>query len=479
MKKRISAVSYEYTLGIDIGTTSISVMLYDIDRHAVVDVCSEASLAFVESAFAWQREQSCEKILMVLRRLLQRLAKTVGGPLTPKSIAVTGQMHSFVLLNENKQPISNLITWQDERCLQIAPDGRSWLQHFKNLIPAQTLRGMSPASGYMGPTVYAMTKSGQLPPETRYIVMMHDWIVSELSGRTGKPVTDYTFAQSSGLLLEQEKRWDVQLAESAGISPAWLPELASAGCLIAVASNPQYPIKSGTPIVAGLGDHQAAIFGSLNHPEDELFLNIGTGGQISAVTKKFAVIPGLETRIYLDDQWLLVGSSLCGGRAFALLKDFVRDIGERVFGKSLEDRDLYQYLISLSEKPTTLICNTCFAGSRYADNQSGSITGITPDNFHIRDFASAVLDGIVRELYDFFARMGICRKKVIGSGNGFRCNSVLQKKAAEQFGLPLSVASFEEEACLGAARIAALSATQQPAQRQSTLRTGGSPVMGE
>jgi sedoheptulokinase len=454
--RRPAAAKTGCVLGIDVGTTSIGALLYDVRRQAVVAACSRPGNAFLTGGHPGHREQDCGRILRALRRVLTDLAGRAGGALSPEAVAVTGQMHGFVLLDGDRKPVTPLITWQDERCLEAAPDGRTWFDHFRDLSSSGAPRGMPPAPGFMAVTAHAMAESGQIPAGTCHVALVHDWIVSELAGRKMDPVTDHSFAQSSGLLLEREKRWDMGLAEAAGIAPSWLPALAAAGSVVGRTARTGFPLPAVVPIVAGLGDNQASVLAGLRHPEEELYLNAGTGGQVSAVVDEFVSLPGIDTRVFVDGRWLLAGSVLCGGRAFALLREFVEDIGRRVFGTSLGGDALYARLLDLSRGGASGVgCHTCFAGTREEPGRTGSFTGVTGRNFRIDALGSAVLDGIVREYHDLYRRMGIRRERLVGSGNGFRRNPVLQARAGARFGMPFAMAPFPEEACLGAALCAA------------------------
>lgn len=50
-------------------------------------------------------------------------------------------------------------------------------------------------------------------------------------------------------------------------------------------------------------------------------MNMGTGGQISVLTDQYFETEGIEASISWG-KYLLVGASLCGGKAYALLENF-------------------------------------------------------------------------------------------------------------------------------------------------------------
>ena len=66
--------------------------------------------------------------------------------------------------------------------------------------------------------------------------------------------------------------------------------------------------------------------------EDSILVNVGTGSQVSVWTPRPVALPSAEARPCMDGAFLLVGSSLCGGRAFAALEKFYREAAELAGG---------------------------------------------------------------------------------------------------------------------------------------------------
>ena len=65
---------------------------------------------------------------------------------------------------------------------------------------------------------------------------------------------------------------------------------------------------------------------------------MGTGGQISILSDQYFAEKGIEARPFLNGKYLLVGSSLCGGKSYALLEQFFRRVVKAATG---EDSFLY------------------------------------------------------------------------------------------------------------------------------------------
>ena len=99
--------------------------------------------------------------------------------------------------------------------------------------------------------------------------------------------------------------------------------------------------------------------------------------------------------------------------------------------------------------------DTRFQGTRSNPNITGSITGITSDNFTPGAFTVGVIRGIITELHDMYTAMknvtGRNALAVVGSGNGLRKNEIMRRIAGEIFGLEVNIPKYQEEAARGCA----------------------------
>jgi sedoheptulokinase len=103
-----------------------------------------------------------------------------------------------------------------------------------------------------------------------------------------------------------------------------------------------------------------------------------------------------------------------------------------------------------------LVVQPHFLGERHAPHLRGSIEGLDLKNFRLGNVARGLAQGILvnlRQMLPAWALAG--RERIVGSGNALRRNPLLQRMAAETFGLPLALTEGREEAALGAAILAA------------------------
>jgi len=284
--------------------------------------------------------------------------------------------------------------------------------------------------------------------------------------RAAAPVMDGTNAASLGLFRAGTMEFDTAAMDKAGIGTRLLPPLVPSGTVIGETEH-------GLPVVAALGDNQASFLGSVRSIRDTLLVNVGTGGQISAYTSGHRLEDSLTGKIDLrpfpGGGYLLVGASLSGGKSYALLEQFFREVcvrfagyqGPALFeamnGLALEHlrRDKSDEHCAGIPAAEQLAVHTQFYGTRSDALRRGSIERISPENFTPGHLTVSFLEGIVRELHDFYRlfpqdvrqRM----RTMVGSGNGIRQNAALREILQRMFRFPLHEAPHREEAAVGAA----------------------------
>ena len=132
-------------IGIDIGTTSISGVLYSVSSKSLIKSLTKNSNAFIQTENSWEKIQNVEKIIGVATEILNELLTDDVAV-----IGVTGQMHGIVYYDKNGSAVSPLYTWQD---------GRGNLP-YKNSTYAEFLKS---SSGYGCVTDFYNRENGLVP----------------------------------------------------------------------------------------------------------------------------------------------------------------------------------------------------------------------------------------------------------------------------------------------------------------------------
>lgn len=414
MEKRVS-------IGLDIGTTTISAVVLDIHSGSLLARKTVKSEADLPSVHPLEKIQDAAMIEEKVRKLLEELLRKFPEA---RCIGLTGQMHGIVYLDGNGKLLSPLYTWQDRQA-----------EPYCDEIKAHSGYTVSP--GYGLATVYAMKKENRIPKDAVKICTIMDYLAYSLGG---KLVIHSSNAASLGFF--SENGFDETALEILGIPVSFLPEV-DFGCTVAGSFQ-------GIPVAAAIGDNQASFLGSVAEQDTMALANFGTGSQISVMTEQRITGDGaIELRPLVDRTNLACGSALCGGRAYALLERFFRSY-------TGDNREQYPTLNALAEKglqmehlPTVL---PTFCGTRADPNIRGSILQLGEDNFTPAALAAGLLLGMARELKEMFAKMPAQEiKALVASGNGIRKNPALVKALERVFGMPVQIPAHQEEAAFGAA----------------------------
>lgn len=436
-------------IGLDIGTTSICGVVFDAGLGEILSTAAEANRAALDGAYPWERLQDPEAIWLqaeAVMRQLQQEHPDIGG------IGVTGQMHGILYLDELGRAVSPLYTWQDQR-------GAERLTQQTYAERLSELTGYTLSTGYGVVTHFFNWMNHLIPSSACCVCTIPDYIVIKLTGRQN-PLMDPTHAAGIGCYSVQKQDFDAEAMEQAGINRSWFPSVRASGTMAGSTSG-------GIPVFVSLGDNQASFLGSVKDIHRTVLLNIGTGGQLSIhePTNGPDVPEGLEARPFPGGGRLLVGSSLCGGKAYAILEQFFRKVIASYTGEPVSAGQVYAWMERLAAEDSlcggeSLSVNTQFLGTRQEPDRRGQIVGISVDNFLPELLVVGFLRGMVEELHAYFERLPRAIRhnvtSLVGAGNAIRSNDRLRDEAVRQFGLPVHVPTHSEEGAVGAALTAAV-----------------------
>ena len=425
-------------LGLDIGTTTVSAVV--VENGKVLSALTLKNGAFLPSANTWEKIQDPAYIRATACQAVQSLLEQHPDV---ARIGITGQMHGIVYLDAAGQPVSPLYTWQDGRGDQKTQTAETYAAALSRIT------GYPVATGYGLVTHYYNLKNGIVPDTAVVFSTIHDYIAMHLAGLT-TPVTEAGDAASFGLFDVENGCFDAAALEKAGIPADMLPKLAEQPCI--------GHYDGRIPVYVAIGDNQASFLGATGGNRNAILVNVGTGSQFSAYTSRYLSCPGLETRPFPGGGYLLVGASLCGGRAYALLEGFFRETVQAMTGTAPEScYDAMAALLNQGRPEDVPDITPLFQGTRQNPELRGSITGLSTENLTPRHLTYAMLEGMAGELYELYRsyrNAGGEDAALIGSGNGLRKNIYLQNCFSQMFGQTLVMSECTEEAATGAALFA-------------------------
>ena len=160
-------------MGIDIGTTTISMVLTEADTGKMIAKETVEHRSFLKSEIPEQKIQDPERIYEIVTELANRMEKEYG---LPDGIGFTGQMHGMLYVDASGRAVSPLYTWQDGSGELLLENGESSVQLLKEVGAA--------ASGYGIVTHFYLQKKGQIPKEAVKMTTISDYVAMRMCGNT-------------------------------------------------------------------------------------------------------------------------------------------------------------------------------------------------------------------------------------------------------------------------------------------------------
>lgn len=424
------------TIGLDIGTTTISAVVADPKSRRVECSHTVANDSFVTGAQPWERRQDPARIIKKAKDLLDSLLDSYGDVCR---IGLTGQMHGIVYVDREGNCVSDLYTWQDQSGEQRSDDEESICERIRARY------GMAVYTGYGLVTCLSHQRQDTVPQNAAKICTIADYLGMVLTGRK-TPLVHTGNAAGMGFFDVETGAFMTDILRSEGVDERILPAVTDE------------PMILGTyrqiPVLTAIGDNQASFRGAVQDEEHSVLVNMGTGGQVSVLADRCIRQKDLETRPHRRGKYLIAGSSLCGGRAYAMLKDF---FASYALAAGMPDMDHYAVMNRLLEQENdrSLQVDTTFAGTRADPGKKGRIEGISAEKFTPGALAFGILEGMARELFQMYQQVDADIRKektvLVLSGNGIRKNVHLQQIMEEMFGMRAEIADHQEEAACGAA----------------------------
>ena len=225
-------------MGIDIGTTTVSVVMTDTETGKLLAKETVEHNSFLRSSKPEQKLQDPERIYEIVRELLIKQQKENG---LPDGIGFTGQMHGMLYVDASGKAVSPLYTWQDG-------SGEIPLENGKTC--AELLQGVgAAASGYGVVTHFYLQKKDQIPKDAVRMTTISDYIAMRLCENT-VPVIGLDMAASWGCFDLRKQEFLYEALEQAGVDTSYLPEVRKGHFFIG-------ETRAGVPVMGSIGDNQA------------------------------------------------------------------------------------------------------------------------------------------------------------------------------------------------------------------------------
>lgn len=440
----------KYYLGIDLGTSSVRVLLTDLkSRKSWVDARSYDVIK-PKNGYAEQDPENWYVCLCTCLR--QVIAKSRVLPEEIEALSFSGQMHGTVALDENRKLVSNAIIWMDQRSSDA-------IREIYDQLGQKTVTDLVQnriSTGFMLSTLYWFkTRRPEQYRRIRYVMLPKDYIKYRLCG---KITTDPSDAAGSLAYDSMNMKWSTTLLKeldlNESILPKCLPSTTVVGNITPEAAELTGLCESTLVVNGGADQCMMAVGNGII--EDGIFAsNIGTAGQISTTVRNPIYDPLLRTNTFahvLNDRWNLMGACLNSGIS---LKWIAKQVLDEVDYESID--------CAVKKRPiggNGLFFLPYLTGERTPHMDSlarGVFFGLTLDHDKI-SLERAVMEGVIFALKDCFSvlmELDIPCEKIVAAGGGARSDVWLQMQS-DVFERPVFRSASDEQASLGAAITAAI-----------------------
>jgi len=459
LDERNRGESVKTVCGIDLGTQSCKIVLYDFERSNPV-ARAQASLE-MSSGKDGTREQEASWYRAALKACFSSIDPALKATLV--AIGVSGQQHGFVPLDREGYTIRPVKLWCDTsttaECAELtaAAGGESALL-------AET--GMLMLPGYTAPKVLWLKKH---EPEgyarLAHVLLPHDYVNFLL---TGEYSAEYGDASGTALFDVRARSWSNRICDL--IDPRlkdFLPRLhkpEEAAGRVNAAAAAEFGIPEGALVSSGGGDNMMGAIGTGTVRDGFLTMSLGTSGTLYGYSDTPIVDPAGNLAAFC---------SSTGGWLPLLCTMNCTVASERI--RSILGMDLAAFNAAAEKAPIGaegLVILPFFNGERVPNLPEGraSVNGATASNFSAGNLARAAMEAAIfgmRIGLDSFRSLGFAAKEIRLIGGGAR-SALWRSMAANVMRLPVLVPVGDEAAAMGAA-IQALYCAERAAGRAVSI----------
>lgn len=423
-------------LGIDSSTQSTKALLVDAETGTVIE----------------ERRAAHPDGTEVDPRAWLDAVDEAAGPLLERAqaVAVGGQQHGMVLLDEAGEVVRPALLWNDTRS---APQARDLIEEMGGAEASVAEIGSLMVASFTASKLrWVRDEEPENARRARQVLLPHDYVSRHLAGG-GEAFTDRGDASGTAYYSTREEAWRPDLVELAlghGLELPRLPETPQQ----VMARTP-----GGAAIAAGTGDNMGAALGLSLGPGD-VSVSIGTSGVCAMVSD---TRPG-------DASGTVTGFADATGRFLPMTTTInaarILETGRALLGVDHEE----MARLALAGVPGAhgLTLLPYFDGERTPNRPeaTATMTGLTTATTR-EDLARAHVEALLCSLADGIAALeevtGVPAARITLIGGAAR-NEAVRSLAPAVIGREVTIAPDGEYVALGAARQAAwaLAGTAEP-----------------
>lgn len=308
-----------YTLGIDIGTTSVKVVMLSSEGY-IYDEFNE-SHDLISLHPNWAEEDAdiwWENVQMALKKMVAKHPTELSKI---KCIGCSGMVPAIVMLDEADRPVRKTIQQNDARAIDQIERITAALDQER--LYART-GGKTNQQHILPRMLWVKENEPEVWARVKTVMGSYDFVAYKL---TGTKTLEMNWAVESGSLDIRTQEWLADDLEKFGISTDIFPPVNASMAVIGETSKEAEALTglpAGIPVIAGSADHVASTLAAGIVSRGDLLIKFGGAGDILYCVDEIQTSEELFFDYHIvPDNYLLNGCMAASG---SLVKWFTKDI---------------------------------------------------------------------------------------------------------------------------------------------------------
>lgn len=308
----------EYVLGIDVGTTSVKVILLS-EQGRIEDEASRPH-DLLSPHLGWAEERAdvwWSNVIACVREIAghdPERAKRI------RCIGCSGMVPAIVMLDEQGKPLRNTIQQNDSR----SSEQICRLERELDQETLYTLTGGKTNQQHVLPRLlWVKEHEPEIWENTKTVMGSYDYIVYRLTGQVSLEIN---WAVESGSYDIRKREWIEADLHAYGLSSSLFPPVHLSVEQVGVTSGVEelLGIPDGIPVIAGSADHVASTLSAGITKPGDLLIKFGGAGDILYCVDEIRTNPKLFFDYHVVPEHYLING--CMAASGSLVKWFVKDI---------------------------------------------------------------------------------------------------------------------------------------------------------
>ncbi len=448
-----------YYLGVDLGTSSIKLVVMDEKGAIAATAGAEYGLSFPKPGWS---EQDPADWVKGMKESFKKLAEKID--LTKvKGISFGGQMHGLVILDENDKVLRPAILWNDGRTQKEC----DYLNKTVGREKISSYTANMALTGFTAPKIlWVKENEPEIFKKIKKIMLPKDYLAYVL---TGVHCTDYSDASGMLLLDVKNKKWSKEMMQLCDVREEQLAKLYESYEVVGTVKDDiaaELGLAKGVKVTAGAGDNAAGAIGTGTVKDGMTIVSLGTSGTVFTACDKFAVDDknALHMFAHANGKYHLMGCMLSAASSNKWWMDEIigtKDYaGEQKAIGTLGENHVY-YLPYLMGERTP----------HNNPNARGCFVGMTMDTTR-SDMTLAVLEGVtfaLRDSLEIARSLGVKIDTIRATGGGAK-SPLWRKLLANIMNVDVEIMNSEEGPGYGAAILAAVGCGEYASVEEATDR---------